>query len=134
MRWTSSLEEPATYRLTLRKLYSSGGAFPIFKYALYNEYYDGATRANYPIIFSPQVGLNKTYTGFGTATPSEYIDVAGNINISTGSGYKVNGTQVLTDQQGAIADASGGAVIDAEARTALNSLLAACRTHGIIDT
>jgi len=48
--------------------------------------------------------------------------------------YKVAGVQILTTQQGAIADATGGVVDDAEARTAINSLLAACRAHGIIDT
>lgn len=48
--------------------------------------------------------------------------------------YKVAGVQILTTQQGAIADATGGVVDDAEARSAINSLLAACRAHGIIDT
>ena len=43
-----------------------------------------------------------------------------------------SGNQVVTNQQGAVADASGGVVIDAEARTALNSLLAKLRTHGLI--
>jgi hypothetical protein len=37
-------------------------------------------------------------------------------------------------QPAAIADASGGAIIDAEARTAINALLAAVRTLGVIDT
>ena len=46
----------------------------------------------------------------------------------------VNGTAVLGSQQAAIADVSGGATVDAEARTALNTLLAACRAHGLIDT
>lgn len=41
---------------------------------------------------------------------------------------------VGTGQVGAIADAAGGATVDAEARTALNSLLAACRGYGLIDT
>jgi hypothetical protein len=48
--------------------------------------------------------------------------------------YKVNGTQVVSTQAAAIADASGGATIDAEARTALNDLLAKLRTHGLIAT
>lgn len=48
--------------------------------------------------------------------------------------YKVAGVQILTTQQGAIADATGGVVDDAEARAAINSLLAACRAHGIIAT
>ncbi|WP_138379154.1 DUF2793 domain-containing protein [Luteithermobacter gelatinilyticus] len=46
----------------------------------------------------------------------------------------VGGAQVLTSRQPAIADAAGGATVDAEARTALNALLAACRNHGLIAT
>lgn len=46
----------------------------------------------------------------------------------------VSGTQVVGAQQSAISDASGGTTVDAEARTALNALLAACRTHGLIAT
>lgn len=45
-----------------------------------------------------------------------------------------NGVQVVTTQGAAVADASGGATIDAEARTAINTLLARLRTHGLIAT
>lgn len=48
--------------------------------------------------------------------------------------YKVAAVQILTTQQGVIADATGGAVVDSEARYAINTLLAACRAHGIIAT
>lgn len=34
--------------------------------------------------------------GIGTATPSQKLDVAGSINVSTGNTYKVNGTTVLS--------------------------------------
>lgn len=44
------------------------------------------------------------------------------------------GTQILTSQQAAVADATGGATVDTEARTAINSLLARLRTHGLIAT
>lgn len=37
-------------------------------------------------------------------------------------------------QQTAVADATGGATVDTEARTAINSLLARCRTLGLIAT
>lgn len=37
-------------------------------------------------------------------------------------------------QQTAVADATGGSTVDAEARTAINSLLARCRTLGLIST
>jgi hypothetical protein len=48
--------------------------------------------------------------------------------------YKVAGNQVVGARGAAIADAAGGAVIDVEARAALNALLAALRPagHGLI--
>ncbi len=55
--------------------------------------------------------------------------------IGTGTTQKIgfwNATPVV--QPTAVADASGGAIIDAEARTALNALLARLRTLGIIAT
>ena len=75
-------------------------------------------------------------------TASGTLDVTGVTTLGTvnatdldvSNDYKVAGTQILTAQQGAIADATGGVVDDAEARAAINSLLAACRTHGIIAT
>lgn len=44
------------------------------------------------------------------------------------------GTKILGAQGAAVSDASGGATIDAEARTAINDLLARLRTHGMIAT
>lgn len=35
-------------------------------------------------------------TGFGTVNPTEKVDVSGNVNVSTGNTYKINGTDVLT--------------------------------------
>jgi hypothetical protein len=46
--------------------------------------------------------------------------------------YKVAGTQVVGTQQTAVVQASGGATVDAEARTALNNLITRLRTHGLI--
>ena len=45
-----------------------------------------------------------------------------------------NNVQVLGAQGAAVADASGGATVDAEARTAINTLLARARAHGLIST
>lgn len=45
-----------------------------------------------------------------------------------------NNNQVVGTRGAAVADASGGATVDAEARTALNALLARLRTHGLIAT
>ncbi len=46
--------------------------------------------------------------------------------------YKVNGQQVVGGRAAAIATVSGGSTIDAEARLALNAMLATLRTHGLI--
>lgn len=48
-------------------------------------------------------------------------------------GVKVSGTKVVGAQGAAVADAAGGATVDAEARTALNALLARARAHGLIE-
>ncbi len=45
---------------------------------------------------------------------------------------QVAGQQVVGARQAAVANAAGGATIDAEARTAINALLAAARAHGLI--
>ncbi|MCG8507085.1 MAG: DUF2793 domain-containing protein [Sphingomonadales bacterium] len=46
----------------------------------------------------------------------------------------IGGQKVVGGQEAAIADASGGATVDAEARTAINAVLAALRNHGLIAT
>lgn len=53
------------------------------------------------------------------------------VNAGVG-GYKVSGTKVVGAQGASVPDAAGGATIDAEARTAINDLLARLRTHGLI--
>lgn len=72
--------------------------------------------------------------GVGTATPSYKLHIAGDLNLSSTYVYRINGTQILAAQGAAVADAAGGATIDAEARTALNAVLARLRAHGIIAT
>ena len=47
---------------------------------------------------------------------------------------EVAGTQVLSGQGAAVADASGGSTVDTEARAAINALLARLRAHGVIAT
>lgn len=74
-------------------------------------------------ISAAKSGVNTDITELNGASQ---VDVSGE--------YKVNGVQVVTDQQSAIPDATGGATVDAEARTAINDLLAALRIHGLIDT
>lgn len=57
---------------------------------------------------------------------------AGALNLSTA--YYINNTKVVGAQGAAVADASGGATVDTEARAALNALLARLRAHGLIAT
>jgi hypothetical protein len=63
-------------------------------------------------------------TGIGSLTD------AGALNVTTS--YSVGGTKVVGTQGATVADATGGATIDAEARAAINALLARLRTHGLI--
>lgn len=58
----------------------------------------------------------------------------GHYNATNSTGYKVNGTKVVGVQQAAVADASGGVVVDIEARAAINALLDRIRAHGAIAT
>jgi hypothetical protein len=46
----------------------------------------------------------------------------------------VDGVQVVAAQAPAVADAAGGAIVDSEARSAINALLSALRSHGLIAT
>lgn len=57
--------------------------------------------------------------------------VTGDVNASV---YRVAGVQVAGARQPAINAASGGAVVDVEARIALAAILNALRTHGLIAT
>jgi Protein of unknown function (DUF2793) len=52
----------------------------------------------------------------------------------TGSSVYTGNQQVVGPRQSAVADPTGGTVIDAEARLAVAQLLAKLRTHGLIST
>jgi len=81
-----------------------------------------ATFSNYPLSFSAP-SLREFITLLGSGFGS-VIDLTGH--------YEVNGVQVVTDRGAAVADATGGSVVDVEARAAINALLAEVRTHGLI--
>lgn len=66
------------------------------------------------------------------ATPGGTVEELKNY-LHRGEQWGIFDTGPVT-QRAAISDASGGATVDAEARTALNALLQACRDLGIIDT
>lgn len=54
--------------------------------------------------------------------------------VLTASSLKIGGVQIVGNQIAAIADPTGGAVIDSEARTAIGFVLEALRAHGLIST
>jgi hypothetical protein len=70
-----------------------------------------------------------TYDVSGAVANSAYLTAIG-----ASGGLQVGANKVVGVQGAAVADATGGAVVDAEARTALNDLLARCRAHGLIAT
>ena len=61
------------------------------------------------------------------------LDSNGDFNLNVGS-YEIAGTKVVGAQGASVADAAGGAVVDTEARAALNTLLSRVRVHGLIAT
>ena len=67
-------------------------------------------------------------------TVDSSYDVSCEGNVNTNGVFKVDGTQVISNRQSAIADLSPttGTDEDGEARVAINSILAAMRTHGLI--
>jgi hypothetical protein len=69
----------------------------------------------------------------GNATRMTLATATGDLNV-TGH-YQVDGTQVVGNQQAAIADlADGGAASDGTCRSKVNDMLAALRAHGLIAT
>ena len=67
-----------------------------------------------------------------TASFAQHGASSWTVGIANASLYRVNDVQVVGGRQSAIPNPSGGAVIDAESRVALGSILAAMRTHGLI--
>lgn len=70
----------------------------------------------------------------GAGVNTDITELNGASQVDVSSDYKVNGTQVVTDQQAAIPNAAGGVTVDTEARAAINALLAVLRVHGLIAT
>jgi hypothetical protein len=54
------------------------------------------------------------------------------LGILRGSALFVDGQQVIGPRSGAIASPSGGAVVDSEARAAIDDILNTLRQHGLI--
>lgn len=69
-----------------------------------------------------------------TGTWGTYRTGAWEFEILRGSSLVLGGQQVVGTRRPAIIAPTGGAVVDAEARAAINQLLATVRDHGLIET
>lgn len=56
------------------------------------------------------------------------------LGAETATSLNIAGNQVVGERRPAIADPTGGTVVDVESRAALASVLAALRTHGLIES
>jgi hypothetical protein len=56
------------------------------------------------------------------------------LGVLRGSSVMIGADQVLGSRAAAIADPTGGAVVDAEARAAITAILTDLRTHGLISS
>jgi hypothetical protein len=74
------------------------------------------------IVWNKADGLSLRYDGTGWS--------GGEL---TGSSLRIGGVQVVGERRPAIASPSGGTIIDAEARTAVDAVIAALMSHGLID-
>ncbi len=70
---------------------------------------------------SGQVDLRVSYD-------TAQVTTRGDLNIGAGQALKINNVVMLTGRGSSIADASGGGVVDVEARAAVNALLAQLRS------
>jgi hypothetical protein len=86
-------------------------------------YQNGATTKNY---FAGVIGAMNSI-------PSTSYAIDAGANINTSENYYVDGTQVVTNRQAAIADvAVSGSHSDGTARAKINGILTALRAHGLI--
>lgn len=96
-------------------------------------------RANgYTVAANDAIIIATEYDSGFTVSAGEIAIICDHVNISDGTGaagfLEIDGTQVLQGQGAAVSDASGGTTVDTEARTAINTLLARVRAHGLIAT
>lgn len=135
--------------LQLRAIGSTSGTFLIKGFgtgaAKYFEleangkmrFWDGA---GHPTVTHPSIVIdgpnNKIYLGDGSVDPTTLTPlqgVAAGLKIGSAATDKIGLYGVApAEQAAAIANVSGGATVDAEARTALNALLARLRTFGLL--
>lgn len=69
-----------------------------------------------------------------TSTMASYHAGAWELGAVRATRLMIGGLQVVGPRSASVADVAGGAIIDAEARTAIAALLTAMRAHGLIAT
>lgn len=73
-----------------------------------------------------------TLWSIADAQPVQRVAGGWSVGVLRGSSLAIAGNQVVGPRLAAIAGASGGTTIDAEARTAIDSIIARLRSHGLI--
>jgi hypothetical protein len=73
-------------------------------------------------VWDKAAGVHRRWTGIGWTDG----DVAA-------TALKIEGLKVIGARQPAVSTASGGTIIDAEARSAISNLIVTLRTHGLIE-
>jgi hypothetical protein len=68
-----------------------------------------------------------------TATCAAYRAGAWEIGVLRGTNVLIGGQQVVGGRAAAIASASGGTIVDAQARSVIDQILGAMRQHGLIE-
>ena len=107
------------------------GASPSGAWAGKAQHLAGWTSGGWRFV-APRDGLN-AYVKSSGATAA-FRGTAWVIGDVSGAQLSINGVKVVGARGGSIAGPAGGATVDAEARTAVGSILAALRTHGLIAT
>jgi hypothetical protein len=69
-----------------------------------------------------------------TGTCAAYRAGAWEIGVLRGTNVVIGGQQVVAGRAAAIASVSGGTIVDIQARSVIDQILAAMRQHGLIET
>lgn len=80
---------------------------------------------------APAAGM--TVWNKSAAVPLRWSGTGWNSGELEGASLVVGGQQVVAERQAAVPSPSGGTIIDAEARAAIDALIAALMSHGLID-
>lgn len=71
-------------------------------------------------------------TNYSIDTGTGIVRFGDVVNINTASGLQVQGTKVVGARGSAVTAPTGGATVDAEARTAINTIISRLQAHGLI--